>query len=333
MATPPSGTASSTELSQLGESASLLNAEQIAFIEGLCVLPAVQPIDDFAADDRLFLAGIGKRLRARELEMLMMPDASLRLSEMLRQGDRPIKQYVDLVSKDASLSVEVLKAANSAFYANAASTSSLQDAIMRVGLARLQSILMVVLLKSRVMKSGPLQARADLLLELAFPVGFVASQIAKARRKPADPCFMKGMLLHVEHLLILGLVTDVAREHRTTQLPSTGAVLQAFSRYGPEIRETVAQRWNLASILLPGPQDGDDTNYPAIRMSVICRWLGRSLPVIDGVPAEMLEAVASQVRLRVAPVVAEAGDAPSGMPVSASDDQWLKAFLASGNGH
>jgi hypothetical protein len=58
------------------------------------------------------------------------------------------------------------KAANSAFYAHTARTSSLHEAIMRIGLTRLQSILMLTLLKSRVLKAGSLRAHAELLIDM-----------------------------------------------------------------------------------------------------------------------------------------------------------------------
>jgi hypothetical protein len=321
--------ASPHEAGQLDETGTeLLTSDQVEFLEGFTALPAVRPLDDFVKDDRLFLAGIAKRMRGRELEVLMLPEASLQLSEMLRQGDRPIAQYVELVDKDPSLSVEVLRTANSALYAGSAPTSSLQQAVMRVGLARLQSILMVTLLKSRVLKLGALQSKASLFLELALPVGYVASQVAKARKKPTDPCFMKGMLLHVEHLVILGLVNDIGREHRTTLSLSTPAILQSFARFGQEIRETVATSWKLTQLLLPGGEDGDDTDYQALRDAVICRWLGNPLPQIAGVSPDLLEAVVSHVRLRAAPVCTTAIDA--GAPPGSIDEQaqqWLTDYL------
>ena len=73
----------------------------------------------------------------------------MRLTEMLRHGNVPIGQYVELLGQDNSLSIEVLQTANSALYANAARTTSLQEAVMRIGLTRLQGILMLSLMKTR----------------------------------------------------------------------------------------------------------------------------------------------------------------------------------------
>jgi HD-like signal output (HDOD) protein len=301
-----------------------LRTEQIEFLKGLTVPPPAQPIAHFDGHDLQFLGGIAKRMRGGALQIAMLPDASLRLSELLRQGDRPIAQYVDLISKDAALSVEVLRVANSAAYATAARTSSLQEAVLRVGLARLQSVLMVTLMRSRVLKLGALQSHADACLELAMPIGYVASAVARLRRKPTDACFVRGMLLHVEHLLILGLVPEIGRDTRTVLTVSPRAVLQAFVHFGRDIRQTAAKAWNLAD-LMTAAGDADDTDYALLRMAIVSRWLGGPIPAIAGIAPDALQAVMNEVPLRMTPEFLE--QQASGDGVSDADREWLSDFL------
>lgn len=301
-----------------------LSTEQIDFLKGVTVPPPLEPIAHFDGHDLQFLGGIAKRMRGGALQIAMLPDASLRLSELLRQGDRPIAQYVDLISKDAALSVEVLRVANSAAYASAARTSSLQEAVMRVGLARLQSVLMVTLMRSRVLKLGPLQSRADACLELAMPIGYVASALARLRKKPTDACFVRGMLLHVEQLLILGLVPEIGRDTRTALNVSPRAVLQAFVHFGRDVRATAAKAWNLAD-LMTATGDADDTDYALLRIAVVSRWLGWPLPAISGIEPDALQAVMNEVPLRVTPEFLE--QQASGEGVSDADRAWLTDFL------
>ena len=306
-----------------------LTPEQIEFLKGVAVPPPTEPIAHFDGDDLQFLGGIAKRMRGGALQIAMLPDASLRLSDLLRQGDRPITQYVDLISKDAALSVEVLRVANSAAYAATAKTSSLHEAVMRVGLARLQSVLMVTLMRSRVLKLGPLQSRADACLELTLPIGYVASAFARLRKKPSDACFVRGMLLHVEHLLILGLVGEISRELRTTLAVSPRAVLQAFVHYGRDIRTAAAKAWKLGDLMITAT-DGDDTDYALLRLAIVSRWLGGPLPTIAGVAPDALQAVMNEVPLRVTPELVEAPGGSEG--TRESELAWLTDFLQSREG-
>src|SRR5690349_11665963 len=112
------------------DSAPLLPARLSDFLEQFTSGAEPMPAEELSGDDILFLEGLIRRLEASQLEVAMLPDVTLRLTEMLRRGDVPVTQYVTLINQDASLSIEVLKAANSAFYANAARTNSLHEAVM-----------------------------------------------------------------------------------------------------------------------------------------------------------------------------------------------------------
>src|SRR5690606_27548815 len=141
------------------------------------------------------------------------------------------------------------------YYGASVTTRSLQDAIVRIGLSRLQSILMLAHLNARILSRRAIQEKATLLLELGFPLGLLAAQVARARGDAADGCFMRGMLMHVEHLAIVGALGDIERERRCVIKPSTGAMLQAFSVYGPEIRLALAKAWKLPDLLLCREED------------------------------------------------------------------------------
>jgi HD-like signal output (HDOD) protein len=278
----------------------LLPARLVEFVDLLSTPKEPMPAEDLSEHDVLFLEGLIKRLERAQLEVAMLPDVTVRLTEMLRRGDVPVTQYVTLINQDTSLSVEVLRAANSAFYAASARTNSLHEAVMRIGLTRLQSLLMLSLMKTRVLKAGSLRAHAELLIDLSLPLASIASASAKWSGSPSYLSFMRGMLMHVEHLMVLGTISDTSREHRTVITPSNGALLLAFDRSGTDVRRALAHGWGLEDILLKWKEDGDTVNYDGLRRALVCRWLRRPLPEIDGIPADRLEKLMNHVRPRVA---------------------------------
>jgi HD-like signal output (HDOD) protein len=230
--------------------------------------------------------------------MPVLPDVAIRLAEMLRQADLPVNAYVSMLNKDSALSVEVLKAANAACY-GAATTTSLEQAVVRIGLSRLQSVLMLAHLRARVLKGSSLFRRTgELLLEISLPLGFMASKLARVQGA-ADVRFVRGMLMHVEHMVVLGALSDISRERRIGILPTAGALHQAFVRFGPDIRETVSASWNLADVLLGERAMGMQAEYAGLRDALICRWLGRPLPTLLDVDADRLEQVMVQINPRV----------------------------------
>jgi HD-like signal output (HDOD) protein len=286
----------------------LLSATQAEFLAGLAYPPDPVAIGECERSDRLFLGGLVKRLHARKFELLVLPDVAIRLSEMARKADQPVVEYVSLLNSDPALSVEVLKVANSAFYGSSVTTSSLHEAVVRIGLNRLQSILMLAHLNARVLSRRAIQEKAALLLELGFPLGFLAAHAAKVRGEASDACFTRGMLMHVEHLAIVGALGDIERERRCVINPSTRAMLQAFAVYGPDVRAALAKTWRLPDLLLCREEDLSARNeYVALRDALVCRWLGRPLPPLPELAPELVNELMEDILPRVAP----GGDEPA----------------------
>ena len=67
-------------------------------------------------------------------------------------------------------------------------------------------------------------------MQLSIPLGTLAGAVARGHRTAPDLCFVRGMLMHVEHLVILGALADVSRDHRRTLTPGPLALHQAFER-------------------------------------------------------------------------------------------------------
>jgi hypothetical protein len=138
-----------------------------------------------------------------------------------------------------------------------------------------------------------------------MPLGTLASTVARAHRTAPDVCFVRGMLLHVEHLVILGALADVSRDHRRTLTPSTLALHQAFSRHGADIRRAVATAWQLDDLLLGNDQEGDVAGeYAGLRHALVWRWLNRPLPHLVHCDADRLAAALAGEAPRVASHVA-----------------------------
>jgi hypothetical protein len=276
-----------------------MDASEIAFLEGLNASPDARP-GALTDDDREFLEAFAARLQRHELELPRLPQVAIRLAQMLREGDKPVAEYVKLLNEDPSLSVEVLRTANSALYA-AAATTTLQEAVLRIGLSRLQAVLMMGHMKTRILKSGAFQRQAELLLDLAMPIAGLASRFATAGTF-ADTRFLRGVLMHVEHLVIIGAIADVSREHRAAIHPSVSGIHQAFEHFGAEVRGSVAAAWELTELLTGG--EGVAAEYAGFRHAVICRWLGQPLPSLPGIDPARLEEAMSPIAPRVKPAPA-----------------------------
>ena len=278
--------------------ARVLAPHEVEFLVGLVEPPQHQTPEELNKDDQLFLAGIRKRWHSHKLEMPILPKVAIRLGAMLRKDDLSVSEIVTLLDTDPALSVEVLRTANSAFYGSAVQTTSINEAILRIGAKRLQGILIMAHMKAKVLRGGSFQGKAELLMDLAMPLGELASTLARRNGVHSELCFVRGMLLHVEHLVILGALADVSRDHKRALVPTAGALHQAFDQFGHDIRVAVAAAWQLEDILIgSGPDLADE--YAGLRHALVWRWLRRPLPVLSHVDAEVLSAAMTGVHPRI----------------------------------
>jgi HD-like signal output (HDOD) protein len=299
-AAAPAAPAVSDAPPALPVTAKLLRAGDAEFLAAL-VEPPPCDADDLTKDDQLFLAGILKRWHAHKLEMPVLPKAALRLGAMLRKGNASVAEIVALLDTDPALSVEVLRAANSAAFAGSAQTTSVKDAILRIGVERLQGILILAHMRTKVLRGGSFEGKAELLMELATPLGTLASTVARGHATAPDLCFVRGMLLHVEHLVIIGALADVSRDHRRALTPTALALHQAFSRHGADIRRAVAAAWQLDDLLLGNDAEGDvSAEYAGLRHALVWRWLDRPLPHLVHCDADRLAAALTSETPRLA---------------------------------
>ena len=259
----------------------------------------VRAISEFSKEDQLFLGGIRNLWHSRKLDLPVLPQSALRLRELLRAGDVAISRFVQLVEQDSALAIKVLKAANSAAFGGAAPVQSTQDAIVRIGLQRLEALLLMSQMRAKVLRAGALQRKAELLVELGTPLAQVTTAHARHLGTDANVAFTRATLLHVEHLVILGAVAEVSQLHKQTLVPSLDAVHQAFLTFGPDIRDAVARAWQLEELLL-GYDPGEFADeFAGLRDAVMARWLGQPLPPVAGVDPSLADTLLEPIPTRV----------------------------------
>lgn len=271
--------------------------------------PAPAHIYSLTRDDRVFLAGVSRRLRRRTLDLPALPRVVIRLAETERKGDRPLSEYAEILSEDAALSLEVLRAVNSDLFSGQLKVVNLSDAILRLGLSRLHAMIMATHLRTKVLVGASVRREGELLMDLAAPLALLASRIVPPEIAVPDESFMRGMLMHVEHLIVLGTVADISREHQRAVTPSIAAIHEAFIRFGPDIRQAVAAAWEVDSLLVSQDRETElSTVLSDLRRAIVHRWLRQSLPEVPGVDAQRLEALIAEVDPRVpAATVSRAG--------------------------
>jgi len=253
-----------------------------------------EPLDlaVLARDDRLFLSGVMRRVREGRIDIPVLPQAAQEVSRLLSRADPPLDACVKVLDQDPALSVEVLRAANSAAYGFTGRARSVREAVIRLGLHPVRGLLIMTHLRRRVLQGGVFQPQTGWLTDLSLALSRVYRALARDLGAEPDAASTWGLLMHVEHFVLLGSLGAVSHDHGERLRPSDEALLEAFRRCGDRVRELAARAWDLEALLGFGEAGA---RLRAVRRALVQRWCGEPPEAVPGVAPERLETALANV--------------------------------------
>lgn len=264
----------------------------IDFYKGL-ISPPGQLIDleNLQGDDRIFFSGIIRKLKDNTFAIPVLPQAAIQISKLIGNPNSKISEYVRILAGDPSLSMEVLRTANSAFYGFSTQTQSIRDAVVRIGFVQIRGLLMVAHLKGKVLSGGIFHKEAEWLSDFSMKLAHLGRLLAPSLGMKSDAAFTKGLLTHLEHFVILGTISEISKGHKKDLQPSETGLFEAFKRFGPKIRQLAAQKWDLEELLLADEAGSDlDQRFNELRQSMISFLAKEPLAgTIAGLPKDKVE--------------------------------------------
>jgi putative nucleotidyltransferase with HDIG domain len=189
-----------------------------------------------------------------------MPSNVTRIAREVEKSDITIDILVGLISLDQALAALVLQMSNSVSLGYARTCSTLHDAIMYIGLARLKSILLTStatsMLKSRLAGYG---SGAGELWHHSLVTAVAAEWLAQALRYPnPEEAYVSGLLHDMGKLLLDQYVlsdynTIVDYVHKY-QLPLWQVEEKLIGIHHAEVGGLIARRWNFPVSLVDAIQ-------------------------------------------------------------------------------
>jgi HD-like signal output (HDOD) protein len=134
--------------------------------------------------------------------LFTLPDAALRLNELMEDPQATLQDLAEVVQMDAGLAAAVLRMANSAYYGLPAKVGSIPMAINLIGQRALRSIVLSVSI-TRAFKGLPAElVDMQAFWENSTACGAIARALARrARTGNADDLFLAGLLHAVGRLV------------------------------------------------------------------------------------------------------------------------------------
>lgn len=139
-----------------------------------------------------------------------IPSAATKVIDLLKDPEVEISELTQVIEFEPGLTSNVLRLANSAYFAGPHSIGSLKDAIIRLGMNRIfQLVITSAIAPMTRMATRGYDLPAGELLEHSVGVAIGAEQLAKALgRRPPPTAFTAG-LLHDLGKILLGTFVEV----------------------------------------------------------------------------------------------------------------------------
>jgi len=153
---------------------------------------------------------------AQGVQMLpVFPDVELKLQQLLSKSDFDMEKLAELISEDQALAGQVLRMANSAFFAGLTKVATINDAMVRLGAQEVANLAMMACQADYYKSSNQFidEQMKDLwrhALGCAYGTRWLAARTGYESLQ--QYAFMAGLLHDIGKLFLLKLLDEIASE-------------------------------------------------------------------------------------------------------------------------
>ncbi len=236
------------------------------------------------------------RLRQRSLDLPPIPSSAVRLIQLLASDDVALSDVTATIAVDAAIALDVLRAANTAYYGVRGEVTCLQHATTLLGVDRIRSLAAAIGLRRYLGQALKVPA-VQRCWRHNLACAATAEQIARRLGGNAAEAFSAGLLHDVGRLALV-----VAHPKQYPALLDSATVagfdMLALEHDAFGIDHCEAGHWVAEQLLLPQvfqdvalhhhDQDTAHLGDMVIRVGVACRlaaWMGFSVAAPSHLPA------------------------------------------------
>jgi HD-like signal output (HDOD) protein len=197
-------------------------------------------------EDGDLMWSIERRIERGKFQLPQLPSTSVAAIELTSHPSADIAELSQMISADPLLCSELLKTVNSALYAAQVPAETMHDAIMRIGLRALRSLILSVSMRGVILRGNGLSEYAQEVWRQALSLGAIARAIAPELRAEPEKAFMLGLLQDIGKIALLTMLRDEVRQRSDLTPALVGRV---FHRFHERAGAAMAKAWHLPAEL------------------------------------------------------------------------------------
>lgn len=231
---------------------------------------------------------IKERLQSNLQDLPVFNSVAVKLQQMLARRDFKIDEIIEMICEDQSLASQVLKVANSSYYAGFSSIGTIKDAIVRLGAQEVANMVMMAS-QTEMYRSENEYLNSSMqklwIHSLACATG--AKWLAKKTGyiNLASESFIGGLLHDIGKLALLKVLDDINRSGESRVAFSDALINEILDRMHEDVGYRLMKSWSLPEeyclIAINHHKedfDGNDILLVIVRLSdKACKKTGKSM--------------------------------------------------------
>lgn len=141
----------------------------------------------------------------------VLPEIATRLLELSNRPKVEINHIVAEVERDATIAGRLLATANSAFYQRAQPSTSIRQAILRIGLTETRDIVYRIVAAATLFRGGAYAETVRRIRVHSMTVAYVSRDICRRAGVDSDLAFLAGLLHDVGKVILLAAASASTR--------------------------------------------------------------------------------------------------------------------------
>ena len=237
---------------------------------------------------------LGEELARNDLQLPVYPGIAFRVQTLASSGTATAEQFERVLSQDPAIASQVLRVANSAFYAGLSSVATITTAVMRLGLDQLVSLAVAMSQQGQFTAKDPqVQLLMRKLWQHSVAVAFGSRWLAERAgyRSQATECFMAGLFHDIGKLLILKVLDDLRRRGEWPHALPESLVQELLASLHAEQGARLIRQWNLSPLYAevarthndPNADEGNPVHLIVRLVNQACTKLGINLYQQEGI--------------------------------------------------
>jgi putative nucleotidyltransferase with HDIG domain len=201
-------------------------------------------------DGRSLLASLGEK---GSVLVKQPPIAAQAVLSVIQRRDCSLTQLARVVEKDPALLQDLLRHANSAYYATsmAKPVTSVAMAVRRMGTSGVYATVMARIVEGQFTKpGGELDGIAVMVWEHLIRTAPIARMLARSFKVDAEEAFTLGLLHDVGKLILFDRVADLRRRRRREVDLPEGFIVDALALLHEPVGATACTSWGLSDEFL-----------------------------------------------------------------------------------